>query len=499
MSYIEDIDFTKEDQGKSKHPETVGDLSYADLEERVFNAIDAKFRTLPRIKEHAGLERAFDLTPIIEGMELDKKIARHDNGTITAFFRYTQKPTRFWLTGDRTVDAEFDEAYVPSAPKETEAEVNRRMNAAQKGRAPIEISVAVLEDAAAKYSERKDIAEACGVGYSTLLAKMRTDRKLRDAFDRGRRIFSQNTYGQTATAVAQPEQNPESTSPVAKTSGVRNPNTSNAHIFARKPAPQTPEVDAKTLENAFAEHGKLADVAQALDIAASVLYDMIERSPILREACDDGRLKFKQRQRDVAAPGTEPITEPNEEKPMSRGKALQMDKTAVYQAARTEPNLIAVAKKAGDCGQAAFSRAISRDPELRQAYELGWAEYKLSQEKSAEKTPEFEGPIERFPSKTVRAPLDPEPAVIMETPQISELETSEVSEDVLEPVKHPTHIGMEIDPPEQLLQPQVKTVAISGAVLHIGFKGDLFAMPRRDRDLLNDIVDLVQKHEEASA
>ncbi|CAN5353301.1 hypothetical protein BH10ACI2_BH10ACI2_00060 [soil metagenome] len=103
MSNSEPTDFTAEDYGKFKHPDMIGGIPHEELEQRVLKAItdDAgakdgrAFRTLPGITRHAGLDRAFDLTWVIEGMELDKKIRRRDSGNITAFFRYDQMPTRF--------------------------------------------------------------------------------------------------------------------------------------------------------------------------------------------------------------------------------------------------------------------------------------------------------------------------------------------------------------------------------------------------------------------
>lgn len=118
MNEAVETDFTKDDQGKYRHPEFVGGFLYKDLEDRVLKALDAGYRTLSRIKKFAKLEPGFDLSWVIDGMEMDELIRRVDNGTITAFFRFETSPKRFWLTGDGTVGVEFDEQFKPPIEKQ---------------------------------------------------------------------------------------------------------------------------------------------------------------------------------------------------------------------------------------------------------------------------------------------------------------------------------------------------------------------------------------------
>lgn len=464
----EDTDWTKEDKGGFKHPETIGDLSYADLEARVLKAIDAKFRTLPRIKEHAGLERSFDLTELVEGMELDRIISRYDNGTITAFFRYEQRPTRFWLSGDRTVEAEFDEKYVPSKPRETEAEFNQRMKKPH-GRAPIEIDPVLLEEAAAKHADRKDIAEVVGIGVSTMFAKIKTDKKLRDAFDRGRQAFAKVNYPEKSATVPTEAEKPIATPPHQEIPDVQPREPKAEEPVKRRQIKPT----AEKIEELTARLGSKTRVGTVLGYAKGYgLTKFMQANPEMQKAYERGLAKFVGNDEDVAAEIGQGTEEPKTYKDFTPAEIKQISSV--------EPSLQAIAR-AVDIGQAVFSRWIKDNPTIRAAYDRGRAEYR---EKNPVSTKPKAKPETEEVKETVRNPLEAEPEEM-------------TKKSLLEPVRHPTHIGLEIEQPAHT-ESQVKSVAITGAVLHIGFKGDLFAMPRRDRDLLNDIVDLVQRHEETN-
>ncbi|HEV7700910.1 MAG TPA: hypothetical protein VGO43_11820 [Pyrinomonadaceae bacterium] len=222
---IADEDFTAEDRGKYRHPETVGDYSYAELEKRVFAALDANVRTLMRIKEHASLERGFDLSPVMEGMELDRKIRNESNGTITAFFRFGEMPKRFWNNGDGTVGVEFVEGYVPpKSAKDTAAEDYKKFTIGGTGRKPVPIIPKELEELAATLDDPNEIAR--NVGYKNkqgLAGRLKTDPLLKGAYDRGRRRFSdrrnlQNDFSTPATpAPIKPEKEKQSMSAATAT------------------------------------------------------------------------------------------------------------------------------------------------------------------------------------------------------------------------------------------------------------------------------------------
>ena len=214
-----DVDFTAEDRGKYRHPETVGDRSYAELEELVFDALDDDldagdrrgFRTLMRIKNHAGLPTAFDLSPVIEGMELDKKIRRESNGNITAFFRYDEKPKRMWINGDGTVGAEFEKDFIPSAElthtattdflgQQKTPTTNNVPRGLGRG-VTIEITEEQIENLAASLKNVHEISAALGYANNTGFHKrLKKDTKLRDAYDRGRKRYAR-TKGIHATNV----------------------------------------------------------------------------------------------------------------------------------------------------------------------------------------------------------------------------------------------------------------------------------------------------------
>lgn len=83
--------------------------SYSEIERKVISAIENCHCTLLQIKQHAGMEKWFDLSPVIEGMIDDGKIIKMDNGTITGFFDKKHIPSRFFLSGEGTVVCEYPE------------------------------------------------------------------------------------------------------------------------------------------------------------------------------------------------------------------------------------------------------------------------------------------------------------------------------------------------------------------------------------------------------
>ena len=107
------------------------ELSYAEIEKLILNAIDAHCCTIGQIKKHAGLEALPGLYPIIDGMIADGKIVESEGGTITAYFRPEWKVQRFWMGGEHRLNIEFaavgNEAPRPSNSKMVEVvEVDER-------------------------------------------------------------------------------------------------------------------------------------------------------------------------------------------------------------------------------------------------------------------------------------------------------------------------------------------------------------------------------------
>jgi hypothetical protein len=76
------------------------ELQYAEIERRVLAAIDDHFCSEAGIKNHAGFPRSFDISEILKGMIVDRKIRRESAGDVaTAYFRFNWKVKRFWRDG----------------------------------------------------------------------------------------------------------------------------------------------------------------------------------------------------------------------------------------------------------------------------------------------------------------------------------------------------------------------------------------------------------------
>lgn len=198
-------DRNKVDHDDGEVSATFDDATYAEMETLILLGIDAKKRTLPQIKEHAAFSRNLDISDVISGMCIEKKIRREDNGNITAFFRYKDKPKRFWL-GNRTVEAEFDPDYqVRPADLEAkkaaellghgvddDAAVKLLGDTQSKATTKPVINAEQLELLAESIQSADSIAKAFGLVNAAALHKvLRSNDELRDAMDRGRRKYAQ--------------------------------------------------------------------------------------------------------------------------------------------------------------------------------------------------------------------------------------------------------------------------------------------------------------------
>lgn len=102
------------------HPETISDLptsvapfekvsreaelSYEDVEQAIFRAIDAHCCTVFPIKLfNNGIDARFDIFDILEEMVVEKKLTKLDNGRVMAYFRPEWKVVKFYLNGDHKV------------------------------------------------------------------------------------------------------------------------------------------------------------------------------------------------------------------------------------------------------------------------------------------------------------------------------------------------------------------------------------------------------------
>lgn len=80
------------------------ELSYEDVEQAIFRAIDAHCCTVFQIKLfNNGIDARFDIFEILEEMVVEKKLTKLDNGRVMAYFRPEWKVVKFYLNGDHKV------------------------------------------------------------------------------------------------------------------------------------------------------------------------------------------------------------------------------------------------------------------------------------------------------------------------------------------------------------------------------------------------------------
>ncbi len=358
-----DDEFTSEDRGRYKPPILDGDLSYSEVEKKVLAAIDADHRTLPQIKKHARLEPGFNLDPVIEGMVLEYVLRRESNGTITAYFRHAQKPTRFWLNGNGTVHAEFDETFVPRDEPKKAKEIAERdyghyedpLPEEKKGRPGHSVKVVdpdELEEAAFEHTTQEGIAAAVGISIGNLRVKMKTDSTLREAYNRGRDRRAEAENQQAAPPAAKPEAVSEPLQPKRR---------------GMKPI----DVDADALENAAAERGTIVARAAALKLGQSTLYSKLKSSPEHRAAYERGRTAYLERN-----------LEKVDHKPGRSSQYRSIDLEKLEALAETEPNTKAIAAHFGMSDQGLRDK-MRREPEIRAVFDRGREKWRTAGGKHA--------------------------------------------------------------------------------------------------------------------
>ncbi len=460
MSFTEEADFDAGDRGGYKHPETVGDFSYEQLERKVLKALrdqngesDGRgFRTLPRIKAHGGLERSFDLSPVIEGMELDKKIRREQNATCTAFFEYNQKPKRFWINGDGTVGAEFDETFVPSPTKTLKefTEENRLardtaklFNPDRRGRMYVDIDIDDLEKAFAEHGTNGKAAKALGIGGSTMYMKLNEQAALRAARERGLATYN----------AEHPKRNS------AKPEKIKSTLTSRA-------AARSVDISADTFKT-YASQGKsVADIARDFGISENAVYNRRGKTKN-KQAWHEGQLIFTAAKHDTTPVEVSPAAR---EKTMGTGYRNNFTANELEDAAAKHGTISGAAKELGYTLPNPLKVKLSKYPEMQKAFDRGKARFYSVNGAPAAKA----------------APL------------------------VRQLRKHPTKIGMEIA--EKDVQPTIADQAASsaghagvsllanqkvrdlsnGGKLMLGFDGSFFDLSPADRELLGKLADVMQ-------
>jgi hypothetical protein len=97
--------FKKLDRPVLEHPER---LSNEELKRLILKAVDEGYRSYGGIRKFAGLPMSYDIEEFLAGMCVDYDLRKETQGDLTAYFRFEEKPLRFWRAGDGRIDAELD-------------------------------------------------------------------------------------------------------------------------------------------------------------------------------------------------------------------------------------------------------------------------------------------------------------------------------------------------------------------------------------------------------
>lgn len=305
MSYEEVTDFTSEDRGRYR-PADVEGFTAAEVEAKIMAALtdsdgndDGRaFRTLPRIKEHAELSKASDISEIVHSMIADKKIRRHENADFTAYFLYDEKPTRYWRNGDGTVGAEFPEVDAPhpfadqiGQPAVPVAYSQPILDQKPYSKQKIEIDPAALEEAMAKHGKQGKAAKELGIGYSTLYTKMSQQPALKQAHDRGLERYRKANPKPTKTSKKQEKDMSTATATALSEEHERSVPEARNNQFLTKINFTEQEV-----EDAAAIHGQQKATAAALGFdvrnGAAGFRDRMRNHPEIKAAFERGVVRF---------------------------------------------------------------------------------------------------------------------------------------------------------------------------------------------------------------
>jgi hypothetical protein len=404
---ISENEFGPEDRGRYHHPGEIGGIEWNLLEKLVLAAIDADHKTQNSIRRHADLARDFNLAPVLEGMEIDRKIKKHSNGTFSAWFRYDQRPVKWWLDGDGKVAYELDQNFIPRDPNEekqkaeqfaawgsrggsddpipkpdenfdpAETAVKRGGNRGG-GRKAKDLDLFEVEEIAATTKTKNDIAKALGFTKSSGLdQRIRTDNEVRDAYDRGRKRFSE-TLGIHAGKPSRAETEKDEREAAA----ARPRKTSDKQLAH--------ELDLKEVARLAREGSSIDDAANFFFLSKSQFKNLLSgvtKSNGVREAWYGAQkvagvnLRVNRplatKARSTPKPKRIPAAESVEPKTgAGRGKKIEISAGQLEELASTLATKLEIAKALGYGNSTTpLDRRFAKEPKLKAAYDRGRKAY----------------------------------------------------------------------------------------------------------------------------
>jgi hypothetical protein len=306
MSYENaEPDFSPDDRG-GYQPADVDGFTAAEVEAKIMAALtdsdghdDGRaFRTLPRIKEHAELSKASDISEILFNMIEDGKIKKHENGDFTCYFLFNENPKRFWRNGDGTVGAEFPEVDAPhpfadqiGRPAVPAAYSQPILDQKPYSKQKIEIDPTALEEAMSKHGKQGKAAKELGIGYSTLYMKMSQQAALKQAHDRGLERYRKARPKPTKTSKKQEKNMSTATATALSEEHERSlPEARNNQFFTKI------NFTEQEVEDAAAIHGQQKATAAALGFdvrnGAASFRDRMRNHPEIKAAFERGVARY---------------------------------------------------------------------------------------------------------------------------------------------------------------------------------------------------------------
>lgn len=104
-------------------------VTYSEVEKKLLAAIDARYVLINQMKKHAGIPKSEDITEVIEGMLLERKIVRFESMGYVGYCRPKRVPKRFWSDGTGRCACEFarEENEKPAVAKSPETATEEKI------------------------------------------------------------------------------------------------------------------------------------------------------------------------------------------------------------------------------------------------------------------------------------------------------------------------------------------------------------------------------------
>lgn len=263
------------------------------------------------------------------------------------------------------------------------------------------------------------------------------------------------------------------------------------------------EITAADVRRAAATVGTKAGLAKALSKPTSAVYYWLSSNSELQTAFEEGRAEWleKKAQRETAETPEAPTTTPSPKKKRGGYPSIEVDPDELRKAASTSTSQAEAATKL-NISLNTLRRRLKENAELRRIFE----ENLQPPAKSGRKPKE----TEKVKEKVTEAPARERELeyTIEDDEPPKAISTAEMVRQKAEPIGSPVRSNIAMEISEQDLKASAQADSRPGGIDlkfefgNVGlvhFQGDLISMPRRERDFLNDIIDVMQRHRNGTA